>query len=251
MCLRRASALDDALLRPGRFDRKIYMGRPSATNRLRILQVHARDKPIDRTNDDAVLREARPSTCPHQSVMAREEERRGGGARGGASFLGLTSGMLLDYRAFGFRPIACHPGRISTHKDPLRVVGKRERGTPFPDLLFILTCPAGDRDQEGGSGILCCSPCTMLAALGMGSPRGYSNGIISGRPLHALAHPRHKHTNNPTNPQQNTSHHTPTPTPSTPCTFGWVPVLTMPLNAVSSSAVARRTQQLYVQFASP
>ena len=53
---RRASALDDALLRPGRFDRKIYMGHPSEQNRLRILQVHARDKPIDRTDDDAVLK---------------------------------------------------------------------------------------------------------------------------------------------------------------------------------------------------
>ena len=55
----RASALDDALLRPGRFDRKIYMGHPSEQNRLRILQVHARDKPIDRTDDDAVLKKVR------------------------------------------------------------------------------------------------------------------------------------------------------------------------------------------------
>ena len=35
----RAGALDDALLRPGRFDRIIYMGRPNASNRLKILQV--------------------------------------------------------------------------------------------------------------------------------------------------------------------------------------------------------------------
>ena len=35
----RADALDEALLRPGRFDRTIYMGRPSPANRLRILQV--------------------------------------------------------------------------------------------------------------------------------------------------------------------------------------------------------------------
>jgi cell division protease FtsH len=38
----RVDALDDALLRPGRFDRTIYMGRPSPTNRLRILQARAR-----------------------------------------------------------------------------------------------------------------------------------------------------------------------------------------------------------------
>ncbi len=35
----RVDALDDALLRPGRFDRLIYMGRPSTTNRFKILQV--------------------------------------------------------------------------------------------------------------------------------------------------------------------------------------------------------------------
>lgn len=50
-----SSALDDALLRPGRFDRIIHMGRPTPQNRLKILQVHAKDKPLDRSNDDALL----------------------------------------------------------------------------------------------------------------------------------------------------------------------------------------------------
>lgn len=35
----RAAALDEALLRPGRFDRSIYMGNPSPSNRLKVLQV--------------------------------------------------------------------------------------------------------------------------------------------------------------------------------------------------------------------
>ena len=35
------------------------MGHPSEQNRLRILQVHARDKPIDRNDDDAVLKRVR------------------------------------------------------------------------------------------------------------------------------------------------------------------------------------------------
>lgn len=52
-----ASALDEALLRPGRFDRTIHMGLPSPANRLRILQVHAKDKPIDRSNEDALLKQ--------------------------------------------------------------------------------------------------------------------------------------------------------------------------------------------------
>ncbi|GMH32625.1 hypothetical protein BSKO_00459 [Bryopsis sp. KO-2023] len=59
----RISLLDPALLRPGRFDRIVYMGRPSESNRLKILQVHAKNKPIPRNvssekyKDDAVLRE--------------------------------------------------------------------------------------------------------------------------------------------------------------------------------------------------
>lgn len=44
----RVASLDDALLRPGRFDRSIYMGMPSRSNRLRILEVHARNKPISK-----------------------------------------------------------------------------------------------------------------------------------------------------------------------------------------------------------
>jgi len=47
--------LDEALLRPGRFDRTVYMGRPSTNNRFKILQArhparhlvpaHRRQKP--------------------------------------------------------------------------------------------------------------------------------------------------------------------------------------------------------------
>lgn len=35
----RLDSLDDALIRPGRFDRTIYMGRPTTSNRFKILQV--------------------------------------------------------------------------------------------------------------------------------------------------------------------------------------------------------------------
>jgi len=35
----RVDSLDDALVRPGRFDRTIFMGRPSTSNRFKILQV--------------------------------------------------------------------------------------------------------------------------------------------------------------------------------------------------------------------
>ena len=43
----RLDTLDAALLREGRFDRRIEVGLPDAEQRLRILQVHARNKPLD------------------------------------------------------------------------------------------------------------------------------------------------------------------------------------------------------------
>src|SRR6056300_367272 len=47
----RIDILDDALLRPGRFDRKIQVSLPSVRGRLKILGVHARDKNLDDTVD--------------------------------------------------------------------------------------------------------------------------------------------------------------------------------------------------------
>jgi cell division protease FtsH len=43
----RADVLDPALLRPGRFDRKILVGRPDVKGREAILKVHAKNKPMD------------------------------------------------------------------------------------------------------------------------------------------------------------------------------------------------------------
>lgn len=45
------NAIDPALRRPGRFDREIEIGIPDRNGRLRILQVHTRDMPLDDTVD--------------------------------------------------------------------------------------------------------------------------------------------------------------------------------------------------------
>ena len=47
----RPDILDPALLRPGRFDRQIYVGAPDAKGREEILKVHARNKKLDSTVD--------------------------------------------------------------------------------------------------------------------------------------------------------------------------------------------------------
>ena len=47
----RADVLDPALLRPGRFDRQIYIHTPDVKGREMILKIHARNKPIDSSVD--------------------------------------------------------------------------------------------------------------------------------------------------------------------------------------------------------
>jgi cell division protease FtsH len=43
----RVDVLDQALLRPGRFDRKVAIRLPTLEDRIKILEVHAKNKPLD------------------------------------------------------------------------------------------------------------------------------------------------------------------------------------------------------------
>ena len=54
----RADILDPALLRPGRFDRQVYVGRPDSKGREEILAVHTRNKPLAEDVDLKVLAQA-------------------------------------------------------------------------------------------------------------------------------------------------------------------------------------------------
>ncbi len=54
----RKDILDPALLRPGRFDRQIYIGVPDSRGREAILKVHAKDKPLAEDVDLSVIARA-------------------------------------------------------------------------------------------------------------------------------------------------------------------------------------------------
>ena len=47
----RVDILDPAILRPGRFDRKVAVGRPDVKGRVEILQVHSKEKPLGKDVD--------------------------------------------------------------------------------------------------------------------------------------------------------------------------------------------------------
>ncbi len=56
----RADVLDPALLRPGRFDRQIVVDAPDVRGREKILQVHAKDKPLSSDVDLSVIAKLTP-----------------------------------------------------------------------------------------------------------------------------------------------------------------------------------------------
>lgn len=56
----RSDVLDKALLRPGRFDRQVYVGLPDIRGREQILKVHMRKVPIDADVDAAILARGTP-----------------------------------------------------------------------------------------------------------------------------------------------------------------------------------------------
>ena len=56
----RIDVLDPALLRPGRFDRRVTVGRPDVRGRLGILKVHTKKTPLNETVDLDVIAKGTP-----------------------------------------------------------------------------------------------------------------------------------------------------------------------------------------------
>jgi cell division protease FtsH len=69
----RADVLDPALLRPGRFDRRVNITLPERKDREAILQVHFKDKPVDKTvNIDALAAKTAGSSGADLANIANE-----------------------------------------------------------------------------------------------------------------------------------------------------------------------------------
>lgn len=69
----RLDMLDEALLRPGRFDRTIHIGNPNVKARLEILKVHTRNKPLDSDISlDEIAKKTHGMTGAHLSSICNE-----------------------------------------------------------------------------------------------------------------------------------------------------------------------------------
>ena len=69
----RADVLDPALLRPGRFDRRVMIGLPERADRLAVLQIHFKDKPLAKDVDlDALAAKTAGSSGADLANIANE-----------------------------------------------------------------------------------------------------------------------------------------------------------------------------------
>ena len=74
--------LDPALLRPGRFDRQIFVAPPDLNGRIEILKVHSKDKPLQNVNLETVARQTSGLTgaelaniCNEAAIFAGRSRR--------------------------------------------------------------------------------------------------------------------------------------------------------------------------------
>jgi cell division protease FtsH len=127
--------LDSALLRPGRFDRQIYVAPPDAAARVEILRVHCRDKPVDGDVDlELVGRQTSGLTgadlanlCNEAAIFAAR--------RGAQQLAGLDFDHALE------RVIAGTQSRRVLNEHERRVVAYHEAG----HALCAELLPAVDR----------------------------------------------------------------------------------------------------------
>ena len=139
----RADLLDDALLRPGRFDRRVTIGLPDAKGRLDVLRIHARKKLLGQDVDLEQLALDTPGLSGAElanvvNEAALSAARRGAGAVEQGDFDSALDRILYGLR----RPLL--PDRLA----PKRHMAIYEAGTGV--LCEVLRIRERRRSGAGG-----------------------------------------------------------------------------------------------------
>lgn len=124
----RADLIDDALLRPGRFDRIVKVDLPDREGRRRILELHTRNKPIaDDVDLDEIARETFNFSGAHLESLANEAAiwamRRGLDKIPHAAFLEAIDKVIMGEK-LDRRPEPEERRRIAVHEAGHALVGE-------------------------------------------------------------------------------------------------------------------------------
>ena len=133
----RPDVLDPALLRPGRFDRKIIVDQPDLQGRVEILKVHARGKPLAPDVDLRVLARRTPGFSGRRLGKLAE---RSGHSRGPGGQEADRHGRLRG----SHRPGAHGPRAAAAPHHPERS-GDHRRTTRRAMRWWPTTCPTAIR----------------------------------------------------------------------------------------------------------
>ena len=167
----RSDVLDKALLRPGRFDRKITVNLPNQTDREKILEVHARSKKIEKEVDFKALASSTVwfSGADLGNVMneaaiitARHSEKKISSKRLQEAFERIVMGLskkslvmneqerkITAYHEIGHALL----GKLCVHSDPVHKVSITPRGWALgvtwfmPERDAVLTSKAKFLDE--------------------------------------------------------------------------------------------------------
>lgn len=160
----RADILDPALLRPGRFDRRVMLDRPDMQGRQQILQVHTKGKPLAGDVDLGVIAKLTPgfSGADIENLVneaailsARHDKKETGMVEMRASIEKVIAGPERKSRLVGAderRIIAYHEAghalvmQMLPHCDPVYKVSIIARGTA---LGYTIHLPEEDRYLQG------------------------------------------------------------------------------------------------------
>ncbi len=156
----RPDILDPALLRPGRFDRKIILDRPDMSGRVAILEVHTRGKPLapdisiddlarltpgfvgadleNLANEAAILAARRNLTTIGRLEFQEAMERIVAGPERRGKILSEAERRVVAYHEAGHAVVMHH----LEHSDPVHKVSIMSRGQA---LGYTMPLPEGDK----------------------------------------------------------------------------------------------------------